>query len=157
MSMSHTSHPWLSHVTHMVESYHNYEWVMSRYLPSRPRMSHVTRVNESRDTYEWVMSRMCHANESGTARIWMYRDVTHSCLSHGSFIWSAQFWTSQLPTNESCHTYEWVVSHIWMSHVTHMNGLCHAYELGATQIWKWCVTRANWAVWQTLMSDVTHI
>jgi len=23
--------------------------------------------------------------------------------------------------NESCHTYEWVMSHIWMSPVTHMN------------------------------------
>ena len=22
--------------------------------------------------------------------------------------------------NESCHTYEWVMSHIWMSHVTHI-------------------------------------
>ena len=31
--------------------------------------------------------------------------------------------------NESCHTYEWVVSHIfWMSHVTHMNESCHTYE-----------------------------
>ena len=30
--------------------------------------------------------------------------------------------------NESCHTYEWVMSHIWMSHVTHMNESCHTYE-----------------------------
>ena len=44
--------------------------------------------------------------------------------------------------NESCHTYEWVVSHmnescytygcvmshIWMSHVTHMNESCHTYK-----------------------------
>jgi len=29
-------------------------------------------------------------------------------------------------TNESCHTYEWVMSHIWMSHVTRMmNESCH--------------------------------
>jgi len=27
--------------------------------------------------------------------------------------------------NESCNTYEWVMSHIWMSHVTHMNEPCH--------------------------------
>jgi len=27
--------------------------------------------------------------------------------------------------NESRHTYEWVMSHIWMSHVTHMNESCH--------------------------------
>jgi len=30
--------------------------------------------------------------------------------------------------NESCHTYEWVMSHIWMSHVTHMDGSCSTYE-----------------------------
>jgi len=27
----------------------------------------------------------------------------------------------------SCHTYEWVVSFIWMSHVTHVNKSCHTY------------------------------
>jgi len=30
--------------------------------------------------------------------------------------------------NESCHTYEWVMSHVWMSHVTRMNESCHTYE-----------------------------
>ena len=28
---------------------------------------------------------------------------------------------------ESCHTYEGVMSHIWRSHVTHMNEACHRY------------------------------
>ena len=27
--------------------------------------------------------------------------------------------------NESCHTYQWVMSHTWMSHVAHMNESCH--------------------------------
>ena len=30
--------------------------------------------------------------------------------------------------NESCHTYEWVMSHIWISHVPHMNESCPTYE-----------------------------
>jgi len=30
--------------------------------------------------------------------------------------------------NDSFHTYEWVMSHVWMSHVTHMNESCHTYE-----------------------------
>jgi len=31
-------------------------------------------------------------------------------------------WMSHVPhTNESCHTHEWVMSHIRMSYVTHMN------------------------------------
>jgi len=37
--------------------------------------------------------------------------------------------------NESCHTYEWVTSHIWMSHVTHMNESCHTYEWDSPHIW----------------------
>ena len=37
--------------------------------------------------------------------------------------------------NESCHTYEWVMSHIWMSHVTHMNESCHTYEWVMSHIW----------------------
>ena len=35
--------------------------------------------------------------------------------------------------NESCHTYEWAMSHTWMSHVTHINRFwaCHAYRYTA--------------------------
>jgi len=29
--------------------------------------------------------------------------------------------------NGSCHTYEWVMSHIWMGHVTHVNGSRHTH------------------------------
>jgi len=34
-----------------------------------------------------------------------------------------------------CNTYEWVVSHIWMSRVTHMNESCHTYEWVVSHIW----------------------
>jgi len=47
------SHIWMSHVTHMNESCHTYEWVMSHI-----RMSHVTHMNESCHAYEWVMTDM---------------------------------------------------------------------------------------------------
>jgi len=30
--------------------------------------------------------------------------------------------------SESCHTYEWVMSHIWVSHVTHASESCRTYE-----------------------------
>jgi len=43
---------------------------------------------------------------------------------------------------ESYRTYEWVMSHIcismshiWMSHVTHMNESCHTYERVMSHIW----------------------
>ena len=31
--------------------------------------------------------------------------------------------------NESCHTYQWVMSHIWMSHVTHIYVFMHQTSL----------------------------
>ena len=37
--------------------------------------------------------------------------------------------------NQSCHTYEWIMSHIWMSHVPHVNDSCHTYE--------WVVSHMN--------------
>jgi len=43
--------------------------------------------------------------------------------------------------NESCHTYEWVMSHIWMSHVTHMNESCHTCEYVMAHVWMSHVTR----------------
>jgi len=54
--------------------------------------------------------------------------------------------------NESCHTYEWVMSHIWMSHVTHMNESCHTYE------WRLCVWAlvGGYGICVTWMCDMTH-
>ena len=45
--------------------------------------------------------------------------------------------------NELCHTYEWVMSHIWMSHVSHMNESCHTYEWVMSHIWMSHVTHMN--------------
>ena len=65
------------------------------------------------------------------------RHVTHMVASHVTHI------------NESCHTYEWVMSHIWMIHVTHMNRSCHTYEWVVSNervmshIWMSHVTRMN--------------
>ena len=38
-------------------------------------------------------------------------------------------------TNESCHTYEWVMLHKYMSHVPHMKKSCHTYEGVMSHIW----------------------
>ena len=45
--------------------------------------------------------------------------------------------------HKSYHTYEWVMAHIWMSHVTHMNETCHTYECVVPHIWMRHVTRMN--------------
>jgi len=44
--------------------------------------------------------------------------------------------------NESCLTYEWVMEHIWMSHGTHMNESCLTYE---------------WVMEHTFLSHVSHM
>jgi len=57
-------------------------------------------------------------------------------MSHGTHV------------DESCCTYEWVMIHIWSSHVTHMNVLCHT-----------CFRRTARAplVWPNLLCHVPHI
>jgi len=42
-----------------------------------------------------------------------------------------------------CHTYQWVMSHIWMSHVTHMNESCHIDERKHFIDYLSCVTHMN--------------
>jgi len=88
-------------------------------------MSHFAHMNESCHKYgdrshsdEWVTRS--HSNEWVTLHIRMSR-VTNMDIIH-------------IQMNESCRTYEWVVSQIWtsftfrwMSHVAHTNESCHKY------------------------------
>ena len=37
--------------------------------------------------------------------------------------------------NAPRHTHEWVMSHLWTSHVTRMNESCHTYEWVMSHIW----------------------
>jgi len=110
----------MSHVTHMHESYHTQEWVMSHIC-----MSHVTHMHESWHTYERVshveishvthLNKLCHTYECVMSHTWM------SLVSH---------------VNDACHervTHICVMSHTkrggdsaqidarakWMSHFTH--------------------------------------
>jgi len=49
---------------------------------------------------------------------------------------SSHVWMSHVThMNASCHTYEWDMPHMWMSHVTHMNESCHTYEWVMSHIW----------------------
>ena len=110
------SHMWLSHVTHMNESCHTYEWVMSHIW-----MSPVTHTNESCHTYEWVMSH-----------IWMSH-VTHtneSCHTHEGVtphLTESKQTAPPHPTN----TYKWVIMtpHTRTSHVTRKNESRHTRRI----------------------------
>ena len=128
-------------------------------------MSHVTRTNESCHTYEWVMSHvwMCQYDApahnqqlagytqrppelslvSALAPISVYRShVTHV---NQSYEWvMSHVWTSHVThMKESCHTYEGVTSHMLISHVSRMNELCHTYESVMSHIWTSHVANAK--------------
>ena len=84
------------------ESCHTYEWAMSQIW-----IRHVMYV-------EFVMSQVIHTKTSNCKHISSSKFLKNSCYVTNM--------------NESCHTYEWVMSHIWMSHVTNMRESCHTYE-----------------------------
>jgi len=174
-----TSHIWMCHVTHMNESHHTWEWVMSQiwmshathmneschtyeWIMSHIWLSHVTHMNESCHTYEWVtphiwLSHVTHMNESRhtyewvMSHIWL-NHVTHENESGHTYEWVTPYMRMSHVThmNESRHTWEWVMSHIWMSHAIHENESCHTYEW-VTLHMRWVMSPVNLE-----MSHVTH-
>jgi len=77
--------------------------------------------NESCHTYE------VHTRARGK---WKIEAVYISCQAYHTYEWvMSHIWMSHVThgmshvthIDASCHTYEWVMSHIWMSHITHMN------------------------------------
>ena len=45
--------------------------------------------------------------------------------------------------NESHHTREWVMSHLWTSHVTHTHASCHTHEWVLSHVWICRVTHVK--------------
>ena len=129
----------MSHVTHMNESCHTYEWVMSHIW-----MSHVTHMTESCLTHTQVSARfirwvMCNTRMSHVPHV-----VTESCLTHieatgwilawfvGACDWvmshththNGEVWSHVTLSDESCPTCDCVTSRTWMSHVAHVTESC---------------------------------
>jgi len=138
---------WMSHVTHMNEPCRTFEWVMSHIW-----MSHVEHLNASvrRQHRRSPLPTTCDSKHM-TWHIWMSHVNTlkwvtsHICMSDVTHEWvMSHIWIIHVThLNESCHTYEWVISHIWMSHITHMNESCHTYEWVMSHIWTSHVTPLN--------------
>ena len=103
--------------THMAESYCIYNWGMlhiqicrvpdTNEVMSQMQMSHITCANESR-----TWSRL--ERFGGTANYHCYRRSWE--ISHIPY------------AIELCRTFEGIMSHIRMSHVTHTNASYHTYE-----------------------------
>jgi len=108
-------------------------------------ISHVTHMNESCHTKHFddkiIFSLAGKRNNLMESRV-LHVEMDESChtcrwvLSH--------IWRSHVThVEESCHTYEWVMSHIWMSHATHMNESCHTYEWVMSHTWRSHVTHMD--------------
>jgi len=93
------SHVRTSHVTRMNASWHKHGWVMSQTCMFATWMSHVAHVNESCHASQPRHRLSSQTHERVMSLIWM-RHITHM--------------------NKSSHTYEWVTSHMSISHVTYV-------------------------------------
>jgi len=117
------SHTWMSHVTHMNESCQIYKWVISHIW-----MSHVTHTNESSHTYEWVVSQVCSLSS--------FCLCVCVCVCVGGCVHEFVRTKQESHHVEMRHlAYEWVMSHMWMRHVTHVNETCHKCECVMLRIW----------------------
>jgi len=57
------------------------------------------------------------------------------------YLWKSQRWVGL--RDYSCHMYEWVMSHMWVSYVKYMNESCLMYEWGMSHAKMSHVTRMN--------------
>jgi len=147
------SHIWTNHFTHvqLLDYYKTHECVSSRIKRHIARtirqvshvwMSHVARMNESCRTYSRVMSHTWTSHVTQVQLLDYYK--THEWVSSCIKRHIARMNTSSLARmNESCRTYEWVTSHVWMSHVTHTSKWCRTYEWGVSHIWMRHVANMN--------------
>ena len=127
------------------------KWVMSQY-----QMSHVA--FERRQSFcEWnpgfksaVMhlkgrSRLfiCRSRLSNTTWLicfWKWNPGFKSAFGHPTLNKLRHKWMSHdTHTNQSCHTYEWVMSHVRMSHVTNTNESCHNWRASGFLQTKSCI------------------
>jgi len=168
----------MSHVTHMNESCHTYEWAVSHTWTAHSWVSfthmngscHTVSVTNYRARYDgsclyvtstnhhmgsiWWFVLICHEHEPS------YRALTVSALS--SSIWWLVLVTYERFTSniwkDHFHRYEWVMSHIWMSQVPHMNPI-RTSELSHT--YEWVMSHSSWSAWYAgscscHMSDSRH-
>jgi len=134
----------MSHISRVNESRLTDEWVMSLI----ERQLELGR--EDSDTYQ-CLSHVSHVWMSHVSHVWMSH-VSHVWMSHVSRMdascqdatchlqkggWSSgkRIWTRgnvwvMSHTYARTHTYERITSHVWISHVSHMNESCHSQKGG---------------------------
>ena len=124
---------WLIHICDMT---HSYMWHDS--FISVTWLIHICDMGSIHPTCDSNVWHNSFTNEGCWKRLWVEQAVADGqWLSRQmQHVRASVRELSHVPcVNESCHTYEWVMSHIWMSHVTHMNESCHTYEWVMSHIW----------------------
>ena len=122
-------------------------------------MSHVTHVNESCHTCESVMPLIQitlsivgtinmpllinHTPPIASLREWVL--YTHTQIIHATCAWvMSHMWISHVThVHESSRTCKWVMSHMWMSHVTHVNESSRTCEWVMSHVWMSHVAHIN--------------
>ena len=115
-------------------------------------MSHVTYValNEHVIVEEHIVITMCEWNMSHTYVVKSHIRISH--VTHTNESCHTYKWVVGTHVNESCHTYEWVMSHVWMSHVTRMHESCHVRSY--TQACEWRRAHKDHYVWMRYVTNL---
>jgi len=132
--MSQAPQTWMNYVPHMNESCPTYECVMSHVW-----MSHVPRMNSWHGLVPGIHVRACVTSTHERIRSQIH---INRCMSH---------------MNESCPTYDWVLSHTWMSHVPHMNQVPHTYKSMHITCVSVYISKCIWTYTQTCMNIFSNI
>jgi len=91
------------------------------------------RVKTHTNTYEWVIT---HTNTRKLV-VNISCTLTHVWFMTHSYVSILVTYTMNF-MNESCHVYEWVMSHLshtWVSHGTHMSESWHTHEWVMAHTW----------------------
>jgi len=144
------SYMWMSHVTHVDGSCHIFD---------------VNPINYVEWVYSQIVSHASHVKQ-GMLRIWIIqvaprmngsRHVTYECVKPHRRI------SHVIHMIQSCHAHEWVVSQIWMNHITRVNESRHVEGFRLVRVFAHvCVTwpihtceMTHPCVWQDLVMRVT--
>ena len=158
---------------YLIESHHTYWWVIISHVCTQPVFDQrVMGVRHMNHTKTWKknnrnVTKLCHTDEWVTIShvcTWPVFDQRVTSHAYGRVIilkcflarkgiyWKQKLWP-YLPRVKKTQTfisftYEWVMSHLWMSHVLLMNESCHTY--------KWVMSRL-WISHVTLMNEACYI
>jgi len=135
------SHIWMSHVTPMNTPRHTY-WGVAVHIWMR-HVTHMQTFGENANapldnarvmSHKWmshVLHSITYMNASHHVYAGIRGDITNAPRVNGRNL------------NESCRTRDWVMSLIWIRHVTHTAALGYTYGSSMSHIWIRHVTHMN--------------